>query len=859
MAIQTFSYTGSEVTFTVPVGVTSIAIDMAGAEGGANGGLAGGLPGKGGKLVATLTVTPGETLRIGVGGKGGDGGDNPVTTGGAGGFYAAGAGGAGAGAGSGGGGGGGQSYIKRGGTTDAHRVLVAGGGGGTSNSSGDAGGVGGHTLHTEATTAVAATAGGNGSGSANGSGGGGGGWVGGAGGPPTGGGGGNNTGGGGSNMAHSTQTSAVTSTPGVQSGDGSVQFTWVTPSTIAQTFYMSTTEQDFTAASEVDIRKLVENPPGTNSTTICAHGTTTGLTTITLDPYTNRNTTGDIRANAGWAINRNGNDGMNSIAVAKRLIPAGTWTFAIHVTIPNANATGSISVTMSASVYRVSSSGARTLLFTSGNSNTLSTGGLGAGTNGILTATSSQSAYVLEADETIHVGFLSQSTQTAGVIGGTVQATLTYRVGNNTEFVQVPSPGVRTAYINESSLAGLGATSRVLDSGISRSTTGSGDSTFTRTTIASKAFSLIGTGTTTRSFDVGIPRLAIGIGTPTYTRATIASKSFSLIGVGGTGNILTGDETSFESSTGGWTSGANQTNTRSTAQAHSGSASLLVTRINSVGNVGANSPFKSGFVAGDIIECSAWMRPNSTTRNCTAVISYFTSADVLVGQTFMQTPVTQITGQWIYLTLTGTVPATANKVVFTPFAVSAAIGESHYIDDVSITKLHRTIAVSMARNAIGTGTTTSTKITIASKSFSLVGSGVPTFSRIVSAFKSFSLIGIGTSTLSRNISKPFSLIGRGTATGTKATMASKSFSLIGKGTVSRNSLIIIFLERTVQGKGTVTEVHPVQAFRTFNLVGTGKILTTGANASTITMPIDNVPEGGGGTTIIRRPTFIFGG
>jgi hypothetical protein len=101
-----------------------------GAEGGSNTGansLGGSIPGLGGEADATLTVTPGESLHVFVGGKGGDTGG---ATGGVGGFPGGGTGGTstlsgGGGGGSGlfGGGGGGASATNQG--------ASAGGGGGS--------------------------------------------------------------------------------------------------------------------------------------------------------------------------------------------------------------------------------------------------------------------------------------------------------------------------------------------------------------------------------------------------------------------------------------------------------------------------------------------------------------------------------------------------------------------------------------------------------------------------------------------------------------------------------------------------------------------------------------------------------
>lgn len=110
---QTFIYTGSFQSFTVPVGVTSITVDAYGAQGGSNS------PSTnvnfGGHVHADLPVTPGAYIDIFVGGQATDliGGYN--------------GGGNGESAGK---GGGGASDIRIGGNGLANRVIVAGGAGG---------------------------------------------------------------------------------------------------------------------------------------------------------------------------------------------------------------------------------------------------------------------------------------------------------------------------------------------------------------------------------------------------------------------------------------------------------------------------------------------------------------------------------------------------------------------------------------------------------------------------------------------------------------------------------------------------------------------------------------------------------
>ena len=103
---QTFSYTGGQQTFTVPNGVTQVALAVYGAQGGGqyNNGAPGGL------ATGNLNVTPGQNLNLFVGGQNGYNGG-----------------------GSGGGNGGGMSDVRVGGTAFSNWVIVAGGGGGGGN------------------------------------------------------------------------------------------------------------------------------------------------------------------------------------------------------------------------------------------------------------------------------------------------------------------------------------------------------------------------------------------------------------------------------------------------------------------------------------------------------------------------------------------------------------------------------------------------------------------------------------------------------------------------------------------------------------------------------------------------------
>jgi hypothetical protein len=124
---QTFSFTGTEQQFVVSAGVTCVTIQAFGAQGGT---LANGVnaSGPGGRVTATISVTPGETLFVYVGGQGGNASSGVPGTGG----FNGGGNGGGAPTTLVGAAGGGASDVRQGGNGLSNRVVVAGGGGGGS-------------------------------------------------------------------------------------------------------------------------------------------------------------------------------------------------------------------------------------------------------------------------------------------------------------------------------------------------------------------------------------------------------------------------------------------------------------------------------------------------------------------------------------------------------------------------------------------------------------------------------------------------------------------------------------------------------------------------------------------------------
>ncbi len=244
----TFNFTGSVQTFTVPSCVTTINVDAYGASGGFNNSYAGG---SGGRVQATIAVTPGEVLQIVVGEVGFDTqGNHAPVYGGGGGVYSYSSGGT-------SGTGGGATDIRRAPYAAADRLVVAGGGGGggyqqTGGHGGgligmdgipfptwpNSGGKGGSQVAggqqgiaccscPTYTTAGSFDLGGNGAGDGAGGGGGGGGYYGGGGSCFAG-------GGGGSSYTEPSATS-VTHTQGFQSGAGMVVISYVSSGSIPTT------------------------------------------------------------------------------------------------------------------------------------------------------------------------------------------------------------------------------------------------------------------------------------------------------------------------------------------------------------------------------------------------------------------------------------------------------------------------------------------------------------------------------------------------------------------------------------------------------------------------------------------------
>ena len=353
MGVSNNNYTGSAVNLTVPAGVTSMVGDGAGAQAGKDGfGVV--AANLGGRLQFTLAVTPGDSLEIFVAGVGQPGVGTTGTTlpGGTGGLFGGANGGSSTGAGqASAGGGGGESYIKLNGVL----VAIMGGAGGNGGNASASSKAGGWALDTEATTAVAATAGTDAGSTNNGGGGGGGGRRGGAGGAI------GTSADGGTNMAHSTKTSAVTSTPNYQAGNGYVNLTWTDPPSGGNRSFPVPVYTILTQLNGATKLKLSTTSPGTTDDTATKGPSTTLLapTAYYLTPEGTA-TTGTLNAvgtasGKGWGFVPSANADVVPLATDGWYLSAGTVTFKMVGARDNGITSADQIVTYTAILFRANS------------------------------------------------------------------------------------------------------------------------------------------------------------------------------------------------------------------------------------------------------------------------------------------------------------------------------------------------------------------------------------------------------------------------------------------------------------------------------------------------------------------------
>lgn len=831
MAANTYSYTGSEVTWIVPAGgVTggTVTVDMAGGSAG-NDSAAGTFQRLGARLQATLTVTAGETIRIGVAAKGVDATTPPPGTPGAGGFYAGAAGGASSGTSASGGGGGGQSYIKRGGVADSNRVLVAAGSGGCGNNNGTAPQT--PALLTESTTASSATAGATGITSLGGGGGGGGGWVGGIGGTA------GNRGGTGSSMAHSIQTSSPTLTHDYQTGNGYVTIT-------------------YTALSLVQAKTTTDNTNATSMTGTLTSSTAAGNILVATLSAANSGSITVTATPSGWNLLHgplNAGGVIYTTWLYWKVAVAGetSWTWTISQSV--ARAVSITEVTGAASTAPISATasgigGATTinppsLTTVAANSFILSSVASVAASSSAAATFTTSSGTTLDAQGGTSVSLYNNvsqvhihDTSNQIAVGPTTQRLVTS--GTSWTYVQ--------AYAVAIAPAGASATAKTIATKFFPTALAI-DQTFTSANSIKKLEEVApaANATTTNTWTTTTPQVRTHVPLAASSTATDTSSdngwALNNGGADGLGSTATENRMILA---GVW--GFSMSYTLNAPATLTTIACTVVAKVYRVASAGG-----------------------SRTLLFSASSANFSATGVITWNSASQSKFTLAAGEVIEVGFVPTSAATANALgTITNTVLILNLGSSSFftvpspgvrtdylrsLATIGVGIVTQVRAVTKLFSVVGVGTIAQTRAVITSKTFSLGGTGVPTLSKFTQVSRTFNFIGQGTATRNVVVGETRSLIGIGTPTFVRSANVVKSFSLIGTGTVPRNALVIIFLSRTVNGTGTTTLVKASQIYRTFGLAGYGHLLTTGPNATTIAVPIDEIPGG----SVAPTTTYIF--
>jgi hypothetical protein len=177
---------------------------------------------------------------------------------------------------------------------------------------------------------------------------------------------------------------------------------------------------------------------------------------------------------------------------------------------------------------------------------------------------------------------------------------------------------------------------------------------------------------------------------PTITATYDPGPNGILVRAQGKDNLLTWELSSFEPATPyepTWVLGSNTSAARSTSQAAHAVASLQVTRTSSSGTAQVSFPaavWGVPAVAGQQYQGRASLRAATTGRSCRVGVAFLTAAGSFIGSTTFGGNVTDNTSGWVEATGTATAPAgTAWARLFVE-VLSAAAGESHYVDKAGL-------------------------------------------------------------------------------------------------------------------------------------------------------------------------------
>ena len=267
-----------------------------------------------------------------------------------------------------------------------------------------------------------------------------------------------------------------------------------------------------------DVRQLLDASDAINSAdTKTDHGTGTGQSVRTLDPYTT--TVGDgTEANYGWAVTPSD---MNSVSGALRFFPAGNHILSIRTASNQAMTSAQATYTMY--IYRVGPSPTFTRTLIASASGAAFNYGAIANTYRTETVTVACPEIVLEAGETIQYS-VEQSCAGVAVVGR-INTHDTGTQGGNA--IQIITPGLKTLAQTDGSSSGIGTASGVTQKIVNTVGSSTGN-TGTATGVGASTWS-----TTGSAAGSGV---ASGVGNS--TAATTGSAAGSATTTGVMGKIL---------------------------------------------------------------------------------------------------------------------------------------------------------------------------------------------------------------------------------------------------------------------------------------------------------------------------------
>ncbi len=158
-------------------------------------------------------------------------------------------------------------------------------------------------------------------------------------------------------------------------------------------------------------------------------------------------------------------------------------------------------------------------------------------------------------------------------------------------------------------------------------------------------------------------------------------------------NFLTGDDTGFEVTIGHWVGATNCTVARTTAQAHTGTASLGITASSAATMAAAScsaalvADSLTGTAglgircqAGDTISGKGWFRAAVTGRSCNVGVDFYDSNGTFIS-TLRGSNISDVTTSFTQATCAPTAPDGAAYARLNPQVISPANAELHYFDD----------------------------------------------------------------------------------------------------------------------------------------------------------------------------------